>query len=48
MGVGRFGIPVRVQLSRIERDRIVANTNEAAQILLHAWPVTDSENVLTQ
>lgn len=34
----RFHKPVRVQPGRIDRDRIVLSTKDAAEILLNDWP----------
>ncbi|PSJ60387.1 DUF982 domain-containing protein [Pseudaminobacter soli (ex Li et al. 2025)] len=38
MGIKRFHKPVRIQVGRIDRDRIVFDTRDAAELLLHAWP----------
>ncbi|PSJ59008.1 DUF982 domain-containing protein [Pseudaminobacter soli (ex Li et al. 2025)] len=40
MGMKLFHKPVRVQIGRIDRDRIVLGTEDAAKILLRAWPST--------
>jgi Protein of unknown function (DUF982) len=40
MGMKRFHKPVRIQIGRVDRDRVVLDTREAAEILLRAWPPT--------
>ncbi len=39
----KFNRPVVVQPGRIDRDRVVTNVREAAQILLRDWPQPESE-----
>lgn len=41
-----FHKPVRIQLGRLDRDRIVVSTRDAAQILLKDWPLSESERRL--
>jgi ribosomal 50S subunit-associated protein YjgA (DUF615 family) len=36
-----FKQPVRIQLGRIDRDRMVLGVTEAAEILLREWPEAD-------
>jgi ribosomal 50S subunit-associated protein YjgA (DUF615 family) len=43
MGMRHFHKPVRIQIGRIDRDRIVLGTKDAAKILLRAWPSTCNE-----
>jgi len=38
-----FHRPIRIQTGRIDRDRIVTNTRDAAAILLRDWPLADCE-----
>lgn len=38
----QFHKPVRIQLGRVDRDRIVVSTKDAASVLLHDWPVQES------
>lgn len=37
--MGKFHKPVRIQLGRIDRDRVVISTRHAAEILLRDWPL---------
>jgi hypothetical protein len=39
----RFDEAVVVQTGRIDRNRVVTTTAQAAGILLHEWPKTDSD-----
>jgi hypothetical protein len=38
----RFDKPVRVQIGRVDRCRIVLDTQDAAELLLHSWPSSAS------
>lgn len=42
MGTKLFHKAVRIQIGRVDRDRIVVGTKDAAKILLHDWPTTDN------
>jgi ribosomal 50S subunit-associated protein YjgA (DUF615 family) len=37
-----FKQPVRIQLGRIDRDRLVVGVKDAAEILLREWPAADT------
>jgi len=39
----RFTRPVVIQPGRIDRDRVVTNVRDAAQLLLREWPDQSSE-----
>ncbi|KQZ19505.1 DUF982 domain-containing protein [Parvibaculum sp.] len=43
MKTTRFHKPIRIQLGRIDRDRIVVSPRDAADILLHDWPVAENK-----
>lgn len=42
MATGQFKEPVRIQLGRIDRDRLVFGVKDAAEILLREWPAETS------
>ncbi|KQZ27901.1 hypothetical protein ASD50_20285 [Mesorhizobium sp. Root552] len=37
-----FHKPVRIQLGRVDRDRIIVSTADAASVLLRDWPTRES------
>ena len=46
MTTRRFHKPIHVQLGRLDRDRVVVSTQDAAQILLRDWPLQESQRRL--
>ena len=42
MATKLFRKAVRIQIGRVDRDRIVVGTKDAAKILLRDWPATDN------
>ncbi|QOF73643.1 DUF982 domain-containing protein [Aminobacter sp. SR38] len=42
MAKGQFKEPVRIQLGRIDRDRLVLGVKDAAAILLREWPAEET------
>ena len=47
MGTKLFRKAVRIQFGRVDRDRIVVGTKDAAQILLRDWPTADNPKRVT-
>ena len=45
MSKEKFRRPVRIQLGRVDRDRIVLGTRDAAEILLRDWPLESDRRV---
>jgi hypothetical protein len=41
-----FHKPVRIQLGRVDRDRVVVTIKDAASLLLRDWPIQDSSRRL--
>lgn len=39
-----FHRPVIVQLGRVDRDRVISTTTEAAKMLLREWPATGEKH----
>lgn len=42
-----FKRPVRIQIGRVDRDRIVVGTHDAAKVLLRDWPAMESQKRIT-
>lgn len=47
MATRAFHKPVRIQIGRVDRDRIVVSPRDAARILLREWPAQESQKRLT-